>query len=126
MTNWEIALEAMKTGKKIREKDWENESACIAFINGHWINLGDGTNAYPDFHPSDKWEFYKEPTKLVKWYCPKITWYKYKNSPEVIVDRFFYTNKNISNWFAEYNNYKALEWYEIEAPETWEECELKE
>lgn len=84
------------------------------------------------FNTGKIYELYKEPAKLVKWYRPKIIWIAGQDSPQrtealLIKDGeksfcCFSPGKYPGNWQRQYN-YKVLEWDEIEAPETSEECE---
>jgi hypothetical protein len=126
MNNWEIAFEAMKTGKKIRRENWP-VSSYIFFIDGKWINEH-GLIKPPNFNLDEPlWLFYKEPAKLVKWYYPKVAWYIGGTAPRLHPSRSeFHKNKDLQNWLASSTEIKVLEWHEIEAPETWEECEGKE
>jgi hypothetical protein len=77
------------------------------------------------FNPTMKVSKYREyiepkPVKMITWYSPLVTWEKFQ---EPRTNQFILMFKSKEEFTELYTNIKVLEWKEIEAPETWEQCE---
>lgn len=118
-----LAKARLEPGLKIKDKDWRpdryvywsTEKDCWLDENSNGLFL----NIYHINHFD--WELYKKPQKLVKWYRPAVIWNKNTKEPR-FVGLNYKTTKTLSNWCLHPNS-KVLKWDEIEAPETWEQCE---
>jgi len=65
-------------------------------------------------------------SKKVKWYRPKVVWFKNDDYPTVNDDGATFRTKELAiDMYDEFDT-KILEWQEIELSETWEQCESKE
>jgi len=80
-----------------------------------------------DFIERNLGYFFKEYTdpkevKMITWYIPTIIWHKNAWFPLYDGSKCY---KNKDEFFTEYSKkeIKVLEWKEIQAPETWEQCE---
>jgi hypothetical protein len=108
------------------------EEKVIEDIGGNRYRLFDGEfrmigNYSCLFNPTMKVSKYREyiepkPVKIITWYRPKYIWDKNYVYPTINMNkRFFPTQEQASRSLS--LNEKIINWENLEAPETWEQCE---
>lgn len=120
--NYRLANLAIVNGIKIRPIEW----APYTYIR--FNELCDGwdycntkaniTEAHKPSFNSGTWVEYIDPAELVKWYRPRVVWFKNDNKPEIVVDpQHSYFSRSKDSFKTDV--YKVIEWDTIEAPKTW-------
>jgi len=123
MTGWEALEIARKGNKKFKRSNWADsyfyhfkENAFLADCRDNPINTVDAEGL-----SHDDWEIVKEKAKMITWYQPSLTWLERDNHPRNNDgEPFFKTKEEAIN---AYDGHKILKWQEIEAPETWGQCD---
>lgn len=122
--SWIVAARAINEGIKIK-MDCNNWSDNCYIVYGkesdEWFDERGKVYNNPNF-TAFKWEEYKEPKKLIKWYRAEVVWWNGASEPQYQVTYKFYKTKE-DKGHGLIENAKVIKWQEIEAPETWEQCE---
>jgi hypothetical protein len=93
------------------------------FIGGAFKYVNND-NIFLDFSTKLKFKEYIEPkeVKLVTWYVPTVCWCESDKQPISYGYSKYYKSKDDYFNSSGLKNIKILEWKEILAPETWEQC----
>jgi hypothetical protein len=82
-------------------------------------------SSFVDIYTKFKYREYIEPkpVKMITWYIPSILWCENDEQPTHYGYSKYYKSKDDFFRTCGIKNVKVLKWKEIQAPETWEQCE---